>query len=81
MAVVSGFQSSAPSDMLSELIHLIDALPGLAWMALPDGRAEFLNRGWLDYTGLTTEQAADQGWTEAIHPDDRERVADYWRSA
>ena len=60
--------------------HLIDALPGLAWTALPDGRAEFLNRSWLDYTGLTAEQAADLGWIEAIHPDDRERVGDYWRS-
>ena len=66
--------------MLFELTHLIDALPGLAWTALPDGRAEFLNRRWLDYTGLTAEQAADLGWIEAIHPDDRERVGDYWRS-
>src|SRR5262245_51269894 len=63
-----------------ELPHLIDALPGLAWTALPDGRAEFFNRNWLAYTGLTAEQAADLGWTEAIHPDDRERVGDYWRS-
>ena len=70
----------APSDMLFELTHLIDALPGLAWTALPDGRAEFLNRRWFDYTGLTAEQAADLGWIEAIHPDDRERVGDYWRS-
>src|SRR5262245_57843261 len=66
--------------MLFELAHLIDALPGLAWTALPDGRAEFLNRRWLDYTGLTDEQATGLGWNEAIHPDDRERVSDYWRS-
>lgn len=66
--------------MLFELTHLIDALPGLAWTALPDGRAEFLNRRWLDYTGLTAEQAAELGWLEAIHPDDREHVDDYWRS-
>jgi PAS domain S-box-containing protein len=66
--------------MLFELTHLIDALPGLAWTAFPDGRAEFLNQRWLDYTGLTAEQAAELGWIEAIHPDDRERVGDYWRS-
>jgi PAS domain S-box-containing protein len=63
-----------------ELTQLIDALPGLAWTALPDGRVELLNRGWLDYTGLTPEQAADLGWIEAIHPEDRERVDGYWRS-
>ena len=66
--------------MLSELAHLIDALPGLAWTALPDGRAQLHNRRWRDYTGLTADQAADSGWMEAIHPDDRERVGDYWRS-
>ena len=66
--------------MQFELTHLIDALPGLAWTALPDGRAELLNRRWLDFTGLTAEQAADLGWIEAIHPDDRECVGDYWRS-
>lgn len=66
--------------MLFELTHLIDALPGLAWTAFPDGRAEFLNQRWLDFTGLTAEQAAELGWIEAIHPDDRERVGDYWRS-
>ena len=43
--------------MLFELTHLIDALPGLAWTALPDGRAEFLNRRWLDYTGLSAQEA------------------------
>jgi PAS domain S-box-containing protein len=66
--------------MLFELTHLIDALPGMAWTALPDGRAEFFNRRWLDYTGLTVEQAADLGWIDAVHPDDRERVGDDWRS-
>jgi PAS domain S-box-containing protein len=32
-------------------------------------------------TGLTPEQAQGPGWTEAIHPDDRERVAEGWRQA
>ena len=31
--------------------------PGLVWTALPDGRAEFINQRWCDYTGLTLEQA------------------------
>jgi PAS domain S-box-containing protein len=75
-----GLMTMRSEYMPFELTHLIDALPGLAWTALSDGRAEFLNRRWLDYTGLTTEQAADLGWIEAVHPDDRERVGDYWRS-
>ena len=66
--------------MQFELTHLVDALPGLGWTALPDGRAEFLNRRWLAYTGLTAEQAAGSGWAEAIHPDDRQSLINYWRS-
>ena len=66
--------------MQFELIHFVDALPGLGWAALPDGRAEFVNQRWLDYTGLTAAQAAGCGWMEAIHPDDRSCLIDYWRS-
>jgi len=29
----------------------------LAWSAGPDGSAEFFNQRWLDYTGLSAEQA------------------------
>ena len=36
-----------------ELSRLIDALPGLVWIALPDGRAEFLNGRWCEYTGIS----------------------------
>jgi PAS domain S-box-containing protein len=66
--------------MQFELTHLVDALPGLGWTALSDGRAEFLNQRWLDYTGLTAEHAAGSGWVKAIHPDDRKGLIDYWRS-
>jgi len=67
-------------NMLFELTLLIDALPCLAWSAFPDGQTEFINQRWLEYTGLTVDQVADHGWIEAVHPDDRKRVGDYWRS-
>lgn len=66
--------------MKIELTHLIEALPGLGWTACPDGRVEFLNRRWLDYTGLTAERAAGSGWAEAIHPDDRKGLLEHWQS-
>jgi len=66
--------------MQFELAHLVEALPGLGWAALPDGRAEFINQRWLAYTGLTAEQAADWGWREAIHPGDRAALMEYWQS-
>jgi PAS domain S-box-containing protein len=43
-------------------------------------RAEFFNRRWLDYAGLSIEETRNWGWTAAVHADDLARLADYWRS-
>jgi PAS domain S-box-containing protein len=58
----------------------IDAIPTLAWSARSDGSADFFNQRWLDYTGLSVEQARDWGWTVALHPDDLNGFVEYWRS-
>jgi PAS domain S-box-containing protein len=67
-----------PSE--GELQTIIDTIPALAWAARPDGSVEFFNRRWLDYTGLSAEQARDWNWATAIHPDDLSTLTDYWRS-
>lgn len=58
----------------------IDTIPGLVWSALPDGHIEYLNKRWLDYTGLTPEQALGWGWLVAIHLDDVPGLVEYWKS-
>ena len=64
-----------------ELREMIDTIPALAWSAHPDGSAEFLNRRWLDYTGLTAEQALGWGWQAAIHPGDVDGLTGKWKSS
>jgi formate hydrogenlyase transcriptional activator len=59
---------------------VVDTIPTLAWSARSDGSADFFNQRWLDYTGLSAEQARDWGWTVAVHPDDLTGLVDYWRS-
>ena len=59
----------------------IDTIPTPAWSARPDGSAEFFNRRWLDYTGLSAEQALDWGWKIAIHPDDSSRMLKIFQGA
>jgi PAS domain S-box-containing protein len=59
---------------------IINTIPTFAWSARPDGYRDFLNQRWLDYTGMTAEQGVGWGWAEAIHPDDRQRVVEYWQS-
>jgi PAS domain S-box-containing protein len=64
----------------AEDVHLmVDTIPTLAWSARADGSADFFNRRWLDYAGLSAEEASDWGWTVAVHPEDRERLVDYWQ--
>jgi formate hydrogenlyase transcriptional activator len=72
---------AAPGRSIEQLRQAqdVDAIPTLAWSARPDGSAEFLNRRWLDYTGLSAEEASDWGWTAAVHTEDRDRLIDFWR--
>jgi PAS domain S-box-containing protein len=64
----------------NQLRAIIDTIPALAWSAHLDGSAEFFNQRWLDYTGLSLEQARGWDWTVTLHSDDLNRVVDYWRS-
>ena len=59
---------------------IINTMPVLAWSALPDGTVEFFNQRWLDYTGLSPEQAHGSGWAQAVHDDDLGRMTEYWQS-
>jgi formate hydrogenlyase transcriptional activator len=62
-----------------ELQEVVETIPVMAWSAAPDGAAEFFNRRWLDYAGLCADQVQGWGWTSAVHPDDLNRVGEYWR--
>src|SRR6185295_16512900 len=59
---------------------IINTIPTFAWSARPDGYGDFFNQRWLDYTGMTAEQATGWGWGGAIHPDDRKGLVEYWQS-
>jgi PAS domain S-box-containing protein len=58
---------------------IIDTIPTLYWSSRADGSAEFFNRHYLDYVGLSAEQASDWGWTVAVHPDDLNGLAAAWK--
>jgi PAS domain S-box-containing protein len=59
---------------------IINTIPALVWSARPDGSAEFFNQHYLDYVGLSAEQAKNWGWTVAVHPDDLNGLAGSWQS-
>ena len=64
------------SERSLELI--IDTMPALVWSARPDGSADFFNRHYLDFIGLSSDQASGRGWTAAVHPEDLTSLAATW---
>jgi PAS domain S-box-containing protein len=58
---------------------IIDTVPAQLWTESPEGVVDFVNRRWIDYTGMTLEQAVGSGWNRMVHPDDIERVLSKWR--
>jgi PAS domain S-box-containing protein len=60
--------------------ELVETVPALVWSALPDGSRDFHSQRWLEFTGLSSAEAAGDGWTTAFHPEDRAAV-EKWRSA
>jgi PAS domain S-box-containing protein len=58
---------------------IIDTVPAQLWTETPEGVVDFVNRRWIDYTGMTLQQAVGSGWNRMVHPDDIERVLTKWR--
>ena len=59
---------------------IINSIPVPAWSCRADGATDFVNQRWLDYTGITAEEALGWGWKVVSHPDDLDSNAEYWRS-
>ncbi|TVR13188.1 MAG: PAS domain S-box protein, partial [Phormidium sp. GEM2.Bin31] len=45
----------------------------------PQGGVTFVNPSWCKITGLSQDEALGQGWTQALHPEDRDRVVEVAR--
>src|SRR5262249_4111316 len=60
---------------------MAEAIPQLVWVSGPDGRDIYHNRRWAEVTGLTLDEGLGNGWTNAIHPEDRQRTLEAWNKA
>jgi PAS domain S-box-containing protein len=64
-----------------QLRDVIDTIPVIAFISIPDGSNEFTNRSWQEYTGLSVKDTAGWGWESTVHPDDIARHLEKWRAA
>ena len=59
---------------------LVAATAQLIWAADPQGLTHPDVPTWGAFTGQSAEEAAGQGWLDAVHPDDRAHTAELWRT-
>src|SRR5580765_5411557 len=61
--------------------ELVDSAPLMIWISGADAMCTFFNRAWLDFRGRKIEQEMGNGWTEGIHPDDRNHCLETYLKA
>jgi PAS domain S-box-containing protein len=59
---------------------IAEAMPQLVWRAAPDGRIDYFNERWIDYTGLTVDDTRN-GRIHVVHPDDADAMQHRWQHA
>jgi len=52
---------------------IADQTPLMIWQVNSEGKAVYVNKQWIDFTGLTFEESLGTGWANALHPDDKKQ--------
>jgi PAS domain S-box-containing protein len=65
----------------AEFRAISDAMPQMVWSTLPDGYHDYYNQRWYDFTGVRAGATDGVGWSDMLHPDDRERTWAAWRDS
>ncbi|HEY9909015.1 MAG TPA: PAS domain S-box protein [Thermosynechococcaceae cyanobacterium] len=60
---------------------LADNVPNLVWLGGADGATEYFNQRWYDYTGLSPDTSLGWEWQQALHPEDKEPLAESWQDS
>ncbi|MCX7746670.1 MAG: PAS domain S-box protein [Clostridia bacterium] len=62
-------------------LTLFEGSPSLIRRAGADGRFDYFNRSWLDYTGKSIEHEMEDGWLEGVYPEDVEELKRVYEEA
>ena len=57
---------------------LADSIPVHVWTATTDGMLDFVSERTADYLGFSGERLLQDGWLNALHPEDVERATQQW---
>ncbi len=74
-------QTQAEVAALKPFHILAEIAPVGIFRTGPEGETAYVNHRWCNLAGRQQRQALRRKWTEALHPDDAERVAAEWAEA
>ncbi|WP_108808797.1 ATP-binding protein [Aquimarina spinulae] len=60
---------------------LTNLIPVGVFMTQSDGKTIFVNPKWCSISGLSQEEALNDGWLNAVHPEDRRKLKQGWYAA
>jgi PAS domain S-box-containing protein len=55
--------------------YIIDSAPVMLWTARPDTSLDYFNGNCVEFTGLPIDKLLNEGWLDAVHPEDRDYIA------
>ena len=58
-----------------------ESAPDCIFLADSTGQWVYCNSPWTKMTGLNSSDSLGNGWTSALHPDDKEKILEHWREA
>jgi PAS domain S-box-containing protein len=77
-------RTASVEDALSQSVErfriLAEAMPQFVWVSDAEGRVEYVNRRWTEYTGQSVEQTGPQD-DSMIHPEDASIMWERWNEA
>ncbi len=68
-------------DMKSVQSRVFETLPFMMWACNAEGMADYVNKRWLKFRGRRLREELGLGWTEGIHPEDRDGFLNSFRTA
>ncbi|WP_366889131.1 PAS domain-containing sensor histidine kinase [uncultured Aquimarina sp.] len=74
------FEEAEKVIQLSESRYqtLTDISPVGIFMTKANGKTTFVNEKWCKIAGLSQQEAMDDGWLKAVHPEDKKKLKSGW---
>ncbi|WP_439532927.1 PAS domain-containing protein, partial [Polymorphobacter sp.] len=61
-----------------QLRTILNTMPQIVWSTQADGRHDFYNSRWYEFTGVSEMGGLGHDWVQLFHPDDQEKARQIW---